>query len=120
MEKNRKAQMLSKDEFVDIINRLQEANKLADAVEELFRNSRENIENDYCNAASLQVSHEGIVIKLLEKIMEDKKHTIKHFIYELDYGQRCKEDVSLFLPYDVELTTVESLYDYLTSNNLGE
>ena len=60
------AKLISKEEFVDIIERLREANDLVNKVDELFQNSRENLELDFCNAASLQISHEPIVIKLLE------------------------------------------------------
>lgn len=52
---------LTKQEFVDILNRLREATELVDKVEELFRNSRDNLECDFCNGAGLQISHEGIV-----------------------------------------------------------
>lgn len=58
---------LTKQEFVDILNRLREATELVDNVEELFRDSRDNLEYDFCNGAWLQISHEGIVVKLLEK-----------------------------------------------------
>ena len=40
-------------------------------MEELFRNSRENLECDFCNGAGLQISHEGIVVKLMERLMRD-------------------------------------------------
>lgn len=78
---------LTKQEFVDILNRLREATELVDKVEELFLNSRENMECDFCNAAGLQISHEGIVVKLMERLMRDNVGNISYFIYELDYGK---------------------------------
>ena len=77
---------LTKQEFVDILNRLREATELVDKVEALFRDSRENLECDFCNGAGLQISHEGIVVKLIEKLMQNSAGNIPYFIYELDYG----------------------------------
>ena len=62
---------LTKQEFVEILDRLRKATELVDKVEELFRGSRENLECDFCNGAGLQISHEGIVVNLLEKLMRD-------------------------------------------------
>lgn len=62
---------LTKQEFVEILDRLRKATELVDKVEELFRGSRENLECDFCNGAGLQISHQGIVVKLLEKLMRD-------------------------------------------------
>ena len=59
---------------------------LVDKVEALFRDSRENLECDFCNGAGLQISHEGIVVKLIEKLMQNSAGNIPYFIYELDYG----------------------------------
>lgn len=61
---------LTKPEFVDILNRLREATELVDKVDALFYNSRENLECDFCNGAGLQISHEGIAVKLLEKLYD--------------------------------------------------
>ena len=62
---------LTKQEFVEILDRLRKATELVDKVEELFRGSRENLECDFCNGAGLQISLEGIVVNLLEKLMRD-------------------------------------------------
>lgn len=67
-KKNQNGVPLSKEKFVDIIERLREASELVDKVEELFRNSRENIDCDFCNGAALQISHEGVVVDLLQNI----------------------------------------------------
>ena len=55
-------------------------------MEALFLDSRENLECDFCNGAGLQISHEGIVVKLIEKRMQNSAGNIPYFIYELDYG----------------------------------
>lgn len=111
-----KEKNLSKEEFVDIIERLREANDLVDKVDELFRKSRENLELDFCNGAGLQISHEPIVVKLLEKLMEDKGDDIGYFIYELDYGRKYNEgDITDKDGNNIDLSTAEKLYDYLSS-----
>lgn len=69
--KNNDCRKLSKEEFCSIMERLREAKDLVDKVDDLFNKSRENIENDFVNGASLQISHESTVVKLLKFIMND-------------------------------------------------
>ena len=104
---------LTKQEFVGILNRLREATELVDKVEELFRDSRENLESDFCNGAGLQISHEGIVVKLLEKLMQDSAGNISYFIYELDYGREYREGCVSDKKGNINISTPEKLYDYL-------
>ncbi len=107
---------MSKEEFVEAVNRLREANDLVRKVDELFLNSRENVECDYCNGASLQISHESLAIKLLEKLMNDKANDISYFIYELDFGREYKPGIVTETTGDVDFSTPEALYDYLVKN----
>ena len=104
---------LTRREFVDILNRLREATELVDKVEELFRDSRENLECDFCNGAGLQISHEGIVVKLLEKLMHDTFGNISYFIYELDYGREYQEGCISDKNGNIDISTPEKLYDFL-------
>lgn len=104
---------LTKLEFVEILNRLREATELVDKVEELFRSSRENLECDFCNGAGLQISHEGIVVKLLEKLMKDSFGNISYFIYELNYGREYQEGCVSDKNGNVDIGTPEKLYDFL-------
>lgn len=104
---------LTKREFVDILNRLREATELVDKVEELFCDSRENLECDFCNGAGLQISHEGIVVKLLEKLMHDTFGNISYFIYELDYGREYQEGCISDKNGNIDISTPEKLYDFL-------
>ena len=111
--------MLSEQEFVDIIERLREASDLQDQVDRLFRNSRENIENDFCNAAALQISHENSVVFLLKRIMCDQYEYIDYFIYELDYGRkyeagRIKDDNG----QDIDIHSPNLLYDFISRNGV--
>lgn len=115
MQKNKCAYEvpLTKREFIDILNRLREATELVDKVEKLFRDSRDNLECDFCNGAGLQVSHEGIVVKLLEKLMQDSIGNISYFIYELDYGREYQEGCISDKSGNIDISTPEKLYDYL-------
>ena len=110
---------LSKKEFVDVLDRLQEAYDLKEQVEKLFRNSRENIENDFCNAATLQISHESIVVFLLKKMMHDKYDYIEYFIYELDYGRKYEAGmITDENGQDIDIHTPELLYDFISNSSV--
>lgn len=104
---------LAKQEFVDILIRLRGATELVDKVEKLFRDSRENLECDFCNGAGLQISHEGIVVKLLEKLMQDRGGNISFFIYELDFGREYREGCVSDKNGNIDISTPEKLYDLL-------
>ena len=110
---------LSKREFVDVMNRLREASDLQEQVDRLFRNSRENLENDFCNAAALQISHENTVVFLLKKMLHDKYDYIEYFVYELDYGR--KYEVGMITDengQDIDIHTPDLLYDFISRNGV--
>lgn len=107
---------LEKQEFVDIICRLKDSTELVDKVDELFRNSRENLECDCCNGAGLQISHEGLVVKLLEMLLRDSFGNVSYFIYELDYGKEYRQGcITDEKGENIDISTPEKLYDYLVS-----
>ena len=84
-------------------------------VDELFRNSRENVECDFCNGASLQISHESTVVFLLRKLLKDAVENIDYYIYELDYGRKYEPGmITDENGHDIDLSSAEKLYDYLT------
>ena len=112
-KKNENQALLTKKEFVDILNRLRESSDLVDKVDALFRESRENVECDFCNAAGLQISHEPIVVNLLQKIMRDEGEDISYFIYELDYGRDYKHGSVRNSNGIVDMGTPEALYELL-------
>lgn len=119
-EKNLKSKsILSEQEFVDIIDRLREAADLQAQVDKLFRNSRENIENDFCNAAALQISHESSVVFLLKRIMYDQYEYIDYFIYELDYGRKYEPGmITDESGQDIDIHTSKLLYDFISDNGV--
>ena len=111
--------ILSEQEFVDIIDRLREAADLQAEVDKLFRNSRENIENDFCNAAALQISHESSVVFLLKRIMYDQYEYIDYFIYELDYGRKYEAGmITDESGQDIDIHTSKLLYEFISDNSV--
>lgn len=107
--------MITKQEFVKIINRLRDYNDLQDKIQELFKDNIDNQEMDFMNAGSISVGHETIVVKLLENMFNDRGNWISWWLYEQDYGRSVNiddvfdEEIGKF----VDLTTPEKLYDYL-------
>lgn len=118
-ENLKNACILSEKEFVDVMNRLREASDLQEQVDKLFRNSRENIENDFCNAAALQISHENSVVFLLKRLMSDQYEYIDYFIYELDYGRKYEAGtITDENGRDIDIHTPELLYDFISNNGV--
>ena len=107
--------MITKQEFVKIINRLRDYNDLQDKIQELFKDNIDNQEMDFMNAGTICVGHETIVVKLLENMFNDRGNWISWWLYEQDYGRNVSiddvfdEEIGKF----VDLTTPEKLYDYL-------
>lgn len=106
--------IISRDEFVKIIKRLRDYNDLQHEINNLFKNSIDNRENDFTNAGSICVGHETIVVKLLENMFNDNTNLISWWIYEQDYGRTVSiDDIQDENGSDIDLTTPEKLYDYL-------
>lgn len=105
---------ISKEEFVEILNRLRDSSDLVRKVNSLFRNSRDNVECDFCNGAALQISHESTVVFLLRKLLKDAVENIDYYIYELDYGRQYEPGmITDENGHDIDLSSAEKLYDYL-------
>lgn len=103
----------SRARFAAILGRLCESEDLAGQINELIRGYRERVECDACNAAAIQISHEGLVVELLMQIMQDGEREIEHFIYETDYGRRSETDHMPGEERLIRFQTAEALYDYL-------
>ena len=107
--------MITKQEFVNIINRLRSYNELQDKIDNLFKDNIENRERDFINAGSICIGHESVVVYLLEKIFDTDM--ISYFIYELDYGEKYKAGCVLDENMnEIDLSTAEKMYDYLVKS----
>ena len=107
--------IISKEKFVEIINRLKSYNELQNKIDDLFKDNIENRERDFMNAGSICVGHESVVVKLLEKMFDTD--IISYWIYELNYGKEytdgCVLDENM---NEIDLSTAEKLYDYLVQD----
>lgn len=104
--------IISKDKFVEIINRLKNYNNLQDKMNDLFKENIDNKEMDFMNAGSICIGHENVVVYLLERMFDTDM--ISYFIYELDYGEKYKAGCVLDENMnEIDLSTAEKLYDYL-------
>lgn len=108
---------LSKEEFIKIINKLEAANKLQNDIRDLMNQAKENIEDDFMNAAGLMINHEDIVIHLLEKIMNDTTGDISYYIYDLDYGKDYHPGDIVVNDQNIDFSNPSSLYDFLIGTN---
>ena len=108
--------MISKEEFVQIINRLKNYNNLQNEINELFKKLLDNREQDFTNAGSICIGHETVVVELLKKIFNDTADIISWWIYELEYGAKFTIGSFTDNGQDIDLSTAEKLYEYLERN----
>lgn len=105
--------MITKQEFIEIINKLKKANDFVNETNNKAKKLDDAIMSDFFNASSLSISHENIVVKLLENMFNDKD-IIGWWLYELNYGREFKigylQDENGF---DIDVSTAGKLYDYL-------
>lgn len=103
--------LVNKNDFIEIINRLENYTKLQDKINNLFEELLDNSENDFCNAGSICIGHEGIVIKLLENMFETD--LLSWWIYELNYGKEYKSGFLIEDDKEIDVSTADKLYDVL-------
>ena len=104
--------IISKEKFVEIINRLRNYNDLKDKIDDLFKDNIDNREMDFMNAGSICIGHESVVVYLLENMFDTDM--ISYFIYELDYGKKYKAGCVLDANMtEIDLSSAEKLYEYL-------
>ena len=111
--------MISKQEFVDIIEKLKQVNDFVDETNKKARELNDAIILDFYNTSSLSISHETIVVKLLENMFNDEE-ILSWWLYELDYGRKFKlgylQQEKNGKIINIDLSTTEKLYDYLISS----
>lgn len=106
--------LVNKNEFIKIINRLKDYSKLQDKINDLFKDLLDNKEQDFCNAGSICIGHESVVVKLLEDMFETD--LLSWWIYELDYGKEYKPGCLTEDDMEIDVSTVDKLYDVLMKN----
>lgn len=108
--------MITKIHFVDIINKLKEVNDFVNETNDRARKLSDAVMSDFFNAQSLSISHENIVVELLEDMFNDSD-LIGWWLYELDYGRKFKMGDLVDNGVEIDLSTSEKLYDYLKEKN---
>ena len=107
--------MITKQEFVDIIEKLKQVNDFVDETNKKARELNDAIISDFYNTSSLSISHETIVVKLLENMFNDKG-TISWWLYECNYGRDFSLGDLEVNGVEIDLSTLEKLYDYLVQD----
>lgn len=107
--------MISKKEFVSIIDKLRKVNDFVDETNAKARELDDAIISDFYNTMSLSISHENIVVQLLEN-MFNYKEIISWWLYELDYGRKYEEGCVTENGKIIDLSDAGKLYDYLIRN----
>ena len=103
--------LIKKNDFIEIINRLQNYTELQNKINDLFEGLLDNREHDFCNAGSICIGHESVVVKLLEDMFETD--LISWWIYELDYGKEYKPSCLTENDIEIDVSTADKLYDVL-------
>lgn len=103
--------MISKIKFIEIIDRLKQTNDFVEETNEKARKLQDVIESDFFNANSLSISHESIVVDLLENMF--KTDLISWWIYEKNYGRNFKLGDFEDSGNKIDLSNSSKLYDYL-------
>ena len=106
--------LVNKNEFIKIINRLKDYTKLQDKINDLFKDLLDNKEQDFCNAGSICIGHESVVVTLLEDMFETD--LLSWWIYELNYGKEYKPGCLTEDDKEIDVSTSDKLYDVLIEN----
>lgn len=113
--------IISKSKFIEILNRLENYTKLQDKINDLFKELIDNKEQDFCNAGSICIGHESVVVKLLEDMFETD--LITWWIYELDYGKHyvpgCLQKEEEGKIVNIDVSNADKLYDLLIKDLKG-
>ena len=104
--------MLSKKEFVEVINELKISSKLVDDVNKIFRES--SLNTDFQNASGMAIYHDGLVVRLLSKMFDDIGEYISWWVFEQNFGEN---KLAVYID-DKErfLENAEELYDFIMEN----
>lgn len=103
--------IINKEKFVEIMNRLKNYNDLQEKINELFKGYIDDRENDFCNAGSICIGHESVVVSILEDMFETD--LISWWIYELDYGKEYSPGALLIDGKEIDVSTADKLYDVM-------
>ena len=99
--------MISKETFVDIMERLEALDSKMDAVDTAFK----QLSPDFCGFYITESF--DIVTGLLEEIFHDKHGLLGYFMYELDFLRNYKDGSVEVDGEPIDLSTWDKVYDHL-------
>lgn len=103
--------MLNKEEFKKMMTKLREADEADDAIGEAFSKSGGNYFNEsFCYT-------QDVAVYALEAALGDDDETISYYIYDLNWGEKGKDCITLPDDTKVSLTNLDELYDYIAGKN---
>lgn len=106
--------VLSKVEFVTIIDSLEEINKLKYAVKSSLNSIAANFKVECYDPIFSNAIHETMILNILKRMFNDKTDDIEYFVYELDYGHKFEGGYTID-SIEVPLSNARELYDLLVS-----
>lgn len=108
---------MTKEKFVKIIDQLQCANELENNIATQINEYQKHV-GGLLDEYGMVIAHDGLVVELLEEIMNDKFGDISYFCYELDFGKDYEEGNVVDQDGNViDFSCAEKLYDYLVIVN---
>ena len=107
--------MISKKTFVDAVNELKRAYDYQEGLNQYFKNNDVDgyVFQPDCSMALISVIEEDMNLPIDDRIGSD----LSYFCYELDFGRRYRPGDVTEGGRDVDFSSAESLYDYLTSKD---
>lgn len=107
---------LTKEEFVAIMQKLQDTTDVVKAINNLIESSKSKLDLSTCSGSGMMLTNEGIVLMLLKRLMKDNHVWIDYFVNGLDYGRTFKMGmVKDRFGRNVDIGTSEKLYDFIVN-----
>lgn len=102
--------MISKETFVDVMNRLEVLDKKMDNVDVALK----ELSSDFNGLYIPQVF--DIVLDILSDVFEDKNNWIPYFVFDLDWLHSYDHDSVTVGDEPIDLSTWGKVYDFLIGN----
>ncbi len=107
---------MDKKKFCQILKKLENARRFEEAIWGLCNNYSHDNHTDI-SVFGLGMGLDVDVVDLLQEIMQDKAEDIGYFCYELDFGKEYKPGCITEDGNEIDFSTAEKLYDYLTRDD---
>lgn len=103
--------MVNKDEFVKILERVQDASETEDKIQNILDNSKSLTMNDFADFRGIIAPNDDIIISLLDNMFDTDM--ISYWCWELEFGKRYKKGSITYADgTNIDISTAEKLYDY--------